>query len=149
MKGQSSIEFLFMVAVFLVIVASFTIPHMINPARDTSDRTLSMGKTRTACDQLANSINGISKSGDNSVDSLGVSIPQKWDLELQTDPPHLNMTIYLEGKSVEVKNRLDYGFTASKSGLPPGYYTLIVEKTDEDKLVRAENKITISLNPGE
>ena len=136
-----------MVAVFLVIVASFTAPYMINPARDASEKTVSVADTRAACDKLANSMNLIYNSGDNSVDSVGVSISQTWDLEIQSDPPILKMTVHVDGKSVEVKNKLDYGFDVSKTSLSPGYYTVTVVKKDTDGLTKSDNKIKISLNP--
>ncbi len=148
MKGQSSFEFLFMVAVFLIILTTFTVPYMINPAQSTAEKITATGGARSACDRIAKAINCVSGSGDNSADSIGISISKRWDLEITSDPPELSITLHTEGETVEIKSELDYGFNSGKISLNPRYYTVIVEKKNEDYLSKSENRVFISLNPG-
>lgn len=144
MKGQSSVEFLLIVAIFLTVVASTTLPQMINPSRDASDSVQSGAQARNACDRIADTINSIVSSGENSVDSIDVSISDNWKLEMQSSPPKLIIKVGEEG--LTMKNDLKYGFEDSKSA-SRGSYIIIVQKGGVEGVENSGNKISINLNP--
>lgn len=149
MRGQSSAEFMIIIAAFLVILAAFTVPQMINPAKSTS-RDVKLGsQARFACDEIANAMNGISSSGTGAVNSLEVSIPDKWTVKTERDPPALKIGIQIDGETVWIKDNLVYGFDNSLKDIPAGSYVVIVEREGEEGIRRSEDKIYINVNPAQ
>ncbi len=147
-KGQGASEFLIILALFLTILASFTIPSMVRPAFDSSSRVRKISEARTAGDQIASSINNIAWQGDNSRDTISVDISSQWALDMDSDT--VRVLVYGDGGTREVGNSIDYGFVDNidKSS---GYYRIIIEKVDAGEgITKSEDDhtIRIRLNPG-
>lgn len=147
MKGQSSVEFLLLVATFLVVLATFTVPQMVNPVRSASQNLQAASQTKTACDEIANAINGVSSSRENSTDSLGASIPDNWSLKMESNPPTLKLGVQTGGEAVWTKSSLKYGYDQEVSDISAGSYIVIVEKGGTETITQTENKIYVRVNP--
>lgn len=149
MRGQSSAEFMIILAAFLVVLASFTVPQLINPAKDTS-RDVKLGsQARFACDEIANAVNGISAGGTGAVDSFEISISEDWTLEIEKNPPSVKVGVQIDGETVWMKDNLVYGFEGSLGSVPDGSYVVIVERGGEEGLSRSGEKIYLNINPAQ
>ncbi|KXA91242.1 hypothetical protein AKJ57_01880 [candidate division MSBL1 archaeon SCGC-AAA259A05] len=147
MKGQSSAEFMIIIAAFLVVLASFTVPQMINPAKSISRNVKLGSQARSACDEIANAMNGISSSGTGAVDSLEVSISDNWTMEIEKKPPKVKIGVQIDGETVWINDNLVYGFDSSLKNIPAGSYIVIVERGGEEGIWESENKLYININP--
>ena len=83
MKGQSSLEYLIIIAALLFLLGTFTVSHMFNPGQDTTQKVTSSSLASSACDSIANKINGVSTSGEGAVDSVRVNLIDDWALEIE------------------------------------------------------------------
>lgn len=146
-KGQSSAEYLLVMAAFLAILASFTVPQMINPSRNASQNITSIGSARSACDEIASTMNGISTSGKDASDPITVSLLDKWSLETKSSPPSLKLGVKISGEMMWENCNLEYGFDDSISNIAKGTYVVVVRWGENNSLTKTENKIFINLNP--
>ncbi|KXB06600.1 hypothetical protein AKJ52_01955 [candidate division MSBL1 archaeon SCGC-AAA382C18] len=147
LEGQGSIEYLLMFALFLTILAAFTIPSMINPARSSSEKIRKVSEAKVACDQIASSINNITYQ-ENGIDTLGISISGKWTLKIDdSNPPMFRILVRTDDKKFQVKNELDYGFDDNVT-ISSGDYRIIIKHGDDEKINTEEDNVKIILNPG-
>ncbi|KXA94787.1 hypothetical protein AKJ65_03415 [candidate division MSBL1 archaeon SCGC-AAA259E19] len=147
MRGQSSAEFMIIIAAFLVVLASFTVPQIINPARSTSRDVKLASQARFACDEITNAMNGISASGTGAVDSLEVSIPDNWSMVIEKNPTRMKIGVQIDGETVWMEDNLVYGFDDSLRDIPPGSYVVIVERGGEEGIQKSGDRIYININP--
>lgn len=147
MKGQSSAEFLLLVSAFLVVLAAFTVPEMVNPAKSTSRNLQAASQARTACDEIANAINGVSASGEDSTDSLGVSLSDNWTLKMEANPPALKLGVQTGEGVAWSESELKYGYNQEVSNIPAGSYVVIAERDENESIIKTENKVYVTINP--
>ncbi len=147
LKGQSSVEFLLVVAVILLVLTTFTVTQMFNPSQNATQEVTSASLANSVADRIANAINGVSSGGEGTVDSVGVSLTDKWSLRVERDNQVLKIGVKT-GKSVTwLESELIYAFNAELVDIPSGEYIVIVEKGGDEGISRSNNRIFINVNP--
>jgi hypothetical protein len=154
MRGQSSIEYMFIVAVVLAIFGAVTFAQMINPTSEASRDTLRVSQARSACDAIANAINGVYGNAEGATKTVSVSLPATWNLHLIGSPPTLKLGVQTSRGIENVESNLKYAFDDSLLNISAGSYTVIVEWSGArtqgiDNRAIENNKIYIYINPAE
>lgn len=117
---------------------------MINPGESATNEIQTLSQSRSACDEIANAIDGVVGSGhENTMNSVAVSIPRSWNIQIEETPPSLMIKISGEN----IVNNLKYGFESENLDLGAGTYIVIVQIKSEESISRSRNKITININP--
>lgn len=160
MRGQSAVEYMFILAAVLAIFAAVTVPQMVNPAQEASRDVSRVSQARAAVDAIANAINGVYANSEGAVMTEVVSLDSGWELQIDNDPPKLKLGVSTSGGTEWVEDNLRYGFhnlglgglDNSLSNISSGSYAVIVEWTSEgaegiDDSALDNDKIYIYINP--
>lgn len=150
MRGQSSLEYMLIIGVALIVLASITITKIINPASEGAGDVMRVSQARSACDAIAGAIDGVYGNAQGATRTVWIYLSDVWDLQIFEDPPKLRLSIRTSGGIENVEDNLRYGFDDSLLDIPAGNYAMIVDwPTDEEGLTRQDNKIYIHINPYE
>ena len=149
MRAQSSLEYMLIIGLALIVLASITVARMVNPASESGSDVMRISQARSACDAIADAINGVYGSAQAATRTILVRLSDTWDLRTTKNPPKLMLSV---GTSVGVENlesNLWYGFDNSLLNIPAGSYAVIVDwPTDgEDGITMVGDKIYIHINP--
>ncbi len=159
MRGQSAVEYMFILGAVLAVFAAVTVPQMVNPAKEASKDASWVSQARAAVDVIANAINGVYANSEGAVMTEVVSLDGDWELQIGNDPPKLRLGIATYSGTEWVEENLRYGFynlglggLDSSLSISPGSYAVIVEWTSEeaegiDDSALDNDKIHIYINP--
>jgi len=159
MRGQSAVEYMFILAAILGVFAAITVPQMVNPARDASGDASQVAQARAAVDAIVNAIDTVYANSQGAVMAEVISLDRPWRLQITSDPPKLRLGVSTSDGTEWVEDNLRYGFPNlglggldSSLGVPPGSYTVVVEWTSEeiegiDGGALENNRIHIYINP--
>lgn len=159
MRGQSAVEYMFILGALLAVFAAVTVPQMVNPAQEASKDASWVSQARAAVDLIANAINGVYANSEGAVMTEVVSLDGDWELQIDNDPPKLRLGIATYGGTEWVEENLRYGFYNLGLGgldnslsISSGSYVVIVEWTSEeaegiDDSALDNDKIYIFINP--
>ncbi|MFP4005419.1 MAG: hypothetical protein ACLFUR_01715 [Candidatus Hadarchaeia archaeon] len=155
-RGQSALEFLLVIALFLTVFSAFIIPSFYNPSSEATGNIEGVASARIACDRIAGAVNSVSTS-DNAVNSTWISIPNRWSISIDSEPSLILGVNTTSDRGWEnVKGKVAFGPSSGSENinfLDPGQYLVVVEQsTEEDSSVfmnNNDNRISIKLNPSE
>lgn len=149
MRGQSSLEYMLIIGVALIVLASITIIRVINPASEGAGDVMHVSQARSTCDAIADAINGVYGNAQGATRTAWVSLSSTWDLWMTKNPPKLGLGIRVSYGIENVDDNLRYAFDNSLSNIPAGGYAVIVDwpTDDEEGITMVGNKIYIRINP--
>ncbi|KUO39752.1 MAG: hypothetical protein AVW06_00245 [Hadesarchaea archaeon DG-33-1] len=148
MRGQSSLEYILIVGLALILLASVTIARIVNPASKSASDVLRISQARSACDGIAGAMNGVYGNAQGATKTVWVHLSDIWDLQITKDPPKLRLSIRTSGGTENLEDNLRYGFDNSLLDIPAGSYAVVVDwSVDEEGITRSDNKIYIHINP--
>lgn len=151
MRGQSSIEYMAIVAAVFVVLATVTVPQMVKPGRDAAQDTEFLSQARAASDWIANAINGTYGSPEGPVITEFFQFQRSWSLKMSED--NLRVGVGINEGTKWAESSLKYGFDNSITDISGGIYTIIVEQNPDEKehvkLNVENNKIYINIRPGD
>lgn len=149
MRGQSSLEYVLIIGVALIVLASVTIIRVINPASEGAGDVMRVSQARSTCDAIADAINGVYGNARGATRTAWVHLSSTWDLWMTKNPPKLRLGIRVSYGIENVDGNLRYSFDNSLSGIPAGSYAVIVDWPADGKegITMVGNKIYIRINP--
>lgn len=161
MRGQSAVEYMFILAAVLGIFAAITVPQMVSPAQRASKDTFLVSQARAAVDAIANAIDGVYANSEGAVMTEVVSLDSGWKLRIDNDPPKLGIGISTSNGTEWVEKDLRYGFYNLGLGgldnylpnIPSGSYIIVIERVGGggeglDGSSLNDGKIYIRIDPG-
>ena len=149
MRGQSSLEYLLIIGVALIILASITIIRVINPAYEDSSDVMRVSQARSTCDSIADMINGVYGDAQGATRTTLVHLSGTWNLRMTKNPPKLLLSISVSYGTENLDDNLRYSFDGSLLSIPGGSYPVIVDwpSNGNEGLSMVDNKIYIHINP--
>lgn len=150
MRGQSSLEYLLIIGVVFIMLASITVAKIINPASEGAGDVMRVSQARSACDAIVDAINGVYGNAQGATRTVWIYLSDIWDLQVFGNPPKLRLSIGTSYGTENVEDNLRYGFDNSLLDIPAGNYTVIVDwPADGEGLTRSDDKIYVHINPYE
>jgi len=148
-RGQSSLEYILIIGVALIVLASVTIIQVINPASEGAGDVMRVSQARSTCDVIADALNGVYGNAQGATRTVSVHLSDTWDLRMTRNPPKLGLGIRVSNGIENVDDNLRYAFDNSLLNIPAGGYTVIVDwpTDDEEGITMVGNKIYIHINP--
>jgi len=126
-KGQISAEYLLLVVVFIVILASVTIP-MASKSIDTSMDVSQVSDAKTAVESIANAADVIYANGPGSKRTIDVYIPQSTNLEATGNTT--GMDIGLSDATTKFVNAtIKYTFNNTNVAVAKGWHSVQLQWT--------------------
>ena len=127
MRGQSSLEYLLIIGVALIILASMTIIRVINPASEGSSDVMRVSQARSTCDSIADMINGVYGGAQGATRTILVLLSETWNLRMTKNPAKLRLSIGVSYGTENLDDNLRYSFDGSLLTIPGGSYPVIVD----------------------
>ena len=149
MRGQSSLEYILIIGVALIVLASITVARMVNPASESAGDVMIVSQARSACDTIADAINDVYGNAQGATKTVWVHLSEAWDLRTTKGPLKLRLSIGTSAGVENLESDLWYGFDNSLLNIPAGGYTVIVDWPidGEEGIMRVNDKIYIHINP--
>jgi hypothetical protein len=147
-RGQSSLEYILIIGLALIVLASITLAKMINPASEDAGDVIRVSQARSACDAIADAINGVYGNALGATRTTWVYLSDTWDLRITKNPPKLRLSVTVSYGVENVDDNLMYAFDNSLLGIPAGNYAVIVDWPGSiEGVTRTDNNIYIYINP--
>jgi len=147
-RGQSSLEYVFIIGLALIVLASITLARMVNPASESSGDVMRVSQARSACDAIADAVNGVYGNALGATRTAWVYLSDTWDLRITKNPAKLRLSVTVSYGVENVDDNLMYAFDNSLLGIPAGNYAVIVDWPGSiDGITRTDNNIYIHINP--
>jgi len=148
-RGQVSLEYLLIIGLALIVLASITVAKMINPTSEGAGDVMRVSQARSMCDAIADAINGVYGNAQGATRTVWVHLSGTWDLWITKNPPKLWLGIRISYGTENVDDNLRYAFDNSLLNIPAGSYPVIVDwpTNGEDGITMVDNKIYIHINP--
>jgi hypothetical protein len=148
-RGQSSLEYLLIIGVALIILASITVVRVINPASEGSSDVMRVSQARSTCDSIADMINGVYGDAQGATRTTVVHLSGTWDLRMTKNPAKLSLSIDVSYGTENLDDNLRYSFDGSLLTIPGGSYPVIVDwpSSGNEGVSMMDNKIYINIKP--
>jgi hypothetical protein len=148
-RGQSSLEYLLIIGVALIILASITVIRVINPASEGSSDVMRVSQARSTCDSIADMINGVYGDAQGATRTIVVHLSGTWNLRMTKSPANLSLSISVSYGTENLVDNLRYSFNGSLLTIPGGSYPVIVDwpSNGNEGISMMDNKIYIHINP--
>ncbi|MDD4810872.1 MAG: hypothetical protein PHY53_06800, partial [Methanobacterium formicicum] len=124
-KGQASVEYLLLIVVILIILASVTIPLVISSVNSTMDISRA-SDAKNAIQNIANAVDLVYANGPGAKRTVNVYIPL--NLVLQgNNTQNIGMNVPLSGNETKyVNSDLNYNVTFDNANFNQGWSTVTV-----------------------
>ncbi|AXV39310.1 hypothetical protein [Methanobacterium sp. BAmetb5] len=124
-KGQASVEYLLLIVVILIILASVTIPLVSSSVNSTMDISRS-SDAKNAIQNIANAVDLVYANGPGAKRTVNVYIPL--NLVLQgNNTQNIGMNVPLSGNETKyVNSDLNYNVTFDNANFNQGWSTVTV-----------------------
>ena len=106
-KGQASVEYLLLIVVILIILASVTIPLVSSSVNSTMDVSRS-SDTKNAIESMANAVNLVYANGPGAKRTIDVYLPQNMNLIFDYSSKTINQTLALSSQNKTISANVDY-----------------------------------------
>ena len=149
MRGQSSLEYMLIIGLALIVLASITVARMVNPASESGGDVMRISQARSACDAIADAINDVYGSAEGATRTVWVRLSDTWDLCTTKNPPKLRLSVGTSAGVENLESDLWYGIDNSLLNIPAGSYAVIVDwpAGGEQGVTRVGDKIFIHIDP--
>ncbi|MBI5460393.1 hypothetical protein [Methanobacterium sp.] len=125
-KGQASAEYLLLLVVILIIMASVTIPLVSRSVNATMDVSTS-SDTKNAVQSIANAANLIYANGPGAKRTLNIYMPQNMNLIYDNNTKTINQTLELSSQNKTISASVDYSITIINPTPGKGWHETQIE----------------------
>ncbi|AIS32196.1 hypothetical protein [Methanobacterium formicicum] len=125
-KGQASVEYLLLIVVILIILASVTIPLVSSSVNSTMDVSRS-SDTKNAIESMANAVNLVYANGPGAKRTIDVYLPQNMNLIFDYSSKTINQTLALSSQNKTISANVDYNVTFINPNPNKGWHQTKIE----------------------
>jgi len=135
-KGQASAEYLLLLVVILIIMASVTIPLVSRSVNATMDVSIS-SDTKNAVQSIANAANLVYANGPGAKRTLNIYMPQNMNLTYNSSSKTINQNLALSSQPKIINASVDYAVNFTNPNPSKGWHeTQISWPTNETNSIK-------------